>query len=179
MAELATLARPYAEAVFDLAKASNDFDTWSADLAFLAAVVADPLMRETIDNPRIEKATLEKLLLDIASNHLSAPGQNLLKLLIKNGRLRTLPHLLAHYERLKAEHQGYIQVHVKSPYALDEAQQQTIATALQARFGKTAKIDVEVDPDAGFIGGVQIHAGDSVIDATITGRLQRLASALR
>lgn len=177
MAELASLARPYAEAVFELAVEADTIDQWSANLNFLAAIAKEPVMAEVITNPQVDKTTLTNIWLDICEGQLSEAGNNLLKILIENRRLPTIPSLLAQYERLKAEHQGYITVEIASPYPLNDAQIENIKNVLQQRLGKTVEIDHTIDKT--LIGGWLIRTGDQVIDMSIKGRIQQLTTELR
>ncbi|MCK5719884.1 MAG: F0F1 ATP synthase subunit delta [Thiomargarita sp.] len=177
MAELATLARPYAGAVFDLAKTTNSLDTWSNNLKFLEIVVQDDQINNIIHNPKIDKNTISNLLLDICSEQLDQVGINLLKVLLENKRLAVIPQLVAQYELLKAHNQGFLKVEIAASYPVEQAQQETIKTILQKRLGKT--IDINITLDESLLAGCLIHAGDDVIDLSVKGRLQQLATELR
>jgi F-type H+-transporting ATPase subunit delta len=177
MAEFATLARPYAEAVFDLAVEANNFDEWSDNLNFLATVIEDPTMAPVIANPQVNKNTLASLLLDVCKEQFSEAANNLLKILVDNNRLLAIPQLAVQYEQLKAQHQGYLNVEIASPYPINTEQQQELETALQKRLGKA--VDISMTVDKSLLGGCLIRAGDKVIDASIKGRLQQLAAELR
>jgi len=177
MAELATLARPYAEAVFDLAKETNSFDDWSSQLQLLTLMVTDPQLAEVINNPQVDKSVLTALLLDIGQAHLSAQGQNLVKILIDNHRLIAVSAIADEYERLRAQHQQYVHVEILSTYPLTESQQQNVATMLSQRLGKA--VDISTRLDESLMGGWLIRAGDEVIDLSIHGRLHQLATELR
>jgi F-type H+-transporting ATPase subunit delta len=177
MAEFATLARPYAEAVFQLAVEAGNFEEWSNHLNFLAAVVEEPTMAAVIANPEVGNNNLTRLLLDIGDGHLSEPGKNLVKILVDNHRLPVTPQIAFQYERLKAQHQGHIQVEIASPYSVEPEQQQEIETILQKRLGKV--VDISMNTDKSLLGGWLIRAGDEVIDLSVKGHLQRLAFELR
>ncbi|MDM8560428.1 F0F1 ATP synthase subunit delta [Candidatus Parabeggiatoa sp. HSG14] len=175
--EFATLARPYAEAVFDLAVEANNFDEWSDNLNFLTAVIEDPTIAEVITNPSIDKELLTRILLDICKEHINdQAGINLLKVMIENNRLLAIPQLVFQYEQLKAEHQGIIKVDITSPYPVEPSQQQEIETVLQKRLGKA--VDINVTEDKSLLGGWLIRAGDQVIDVSIKGYLHQLATEL-
>lgn len=176
MSETVTIARPYAEAVFQRALESDTLDAWSGMLAFLAAVVTDSTLASVIANPLYERQHLAELVIDIAGKKLPQEGANFVRMLAENQRLQLLPEIRALYEELKAESQRTIQVKVRSAYELTAAQKKTIAAALQARLGRSVTIESELDPD--LIGGVHIRAGDLVIDASAKGRLQQLANEL-
>jgi F-type H+-transporting ATPase subunit delta len=178
MVELSTLARPYAEAIFDLAKETQRFEAWSRDLAGLTAIIEEPLMAEVIGNPRVARATLTRLLIEVVDDNSGYPYlHNLIKLLVENRRLRLVPHIATQFEELKAQHQGYVKVQMTSPYPVSSQQQQEIEAALQKRLGKA--IDVTITIDETLVGGWIIRAGDEVLDLSIKGRLQQLATELR
>lgn len=178
MAELATLARPYAEAVFGLAKEAGNFDEWSEGLTFLVSIIEQPLISAVIANPRVDKTIVTELLLDICSEQkVSDSVKNLVKVLIDNHKLRVLPKLLELYEQLKAQQQGYIPVEIVSTYEVTPEQQQAVESALKKRFGKAVALSTTIDPS--LVGGWLIRAGDQVIDLSIRGRLQQMAAELR
>jgi F-type H+-transporting ATPase subunit delta len=174
--EATTIARPYAEAVFARAKESDKLDLWSEMLIFLADVVDEPAMAGVIANPKFDKASLTELMLEIGGGRLNEEGQNLVKLLIQNGRLPILRNVVELFEQLKAEDQSVLKVHVRSAYALQAAQEKQIAEALKAKLGRDIIITSEKDPE--LIGGIHIRAGDMVIDGSVSGRLQQLANEL-
>jgi F-type H+-transporting ATPase subunit delta len=175
MAELATLARPYSEAVFELAKTTDSFDEWSANLQFLTQVISDAGMAEVIANPRVDRGTLKRLLLDVSEGHFSELGKNLIKLLIDNHRLSAIPQIALQYEQLKAQYQGYVKVEITSTYAVKPPQQQEIEAILRRRLGKAVNISVTIDRS--LMGGWLIKIGDQAIDLSVKGRLRQLASA--
>jgi len=178
MAELATLARPYAEAVFDLAVEANNFEEWSNNLNFLATAIEDPTMAAVIANPQVNKNTLSRILLDVCNEaQVSEAGKNLIKILVDNNRLLAISQMALQYEQLKAQHQGYIKLEIASPYPVNSEQQQKLETSLQKRLGKA--VDISITVDKSLLGGCLIRAGDQVIDASIRGRIQQLTTELR
>ncbi len=177
MAELATIARPYAEAIFNLANERNQLDDWSVMLNFLKLIVEDPLMVSVIANPQIDKNTLTQIWLAIGEGQLSETGNNLIKILVDNHRLLVIPQIAIQYETLKAQYQNYLEVEIMTPYPVTMPQQQTIETVLQQRLGKAAHIHITTDES--LLGGWLVRAGDQVIDVSIKGRLQKLAAELR
>lgn len=176
MSEIATLARPYAEAVFKTAKASDSAEKWSEMLEFIAVVVQDPDIAGAAENPKIEQQKFVDLLLDICQENINEQGINFLKLLVQNHRLSLVPQIAELYERYRAEDEGYIDVDVKSAYAMSKSEQNTLAQSLKARFNKDVNISVTIDKS--LIGGILIRAGDQVIDGSLKGRLQQLAKQL-
>jgi F-type H+-transporting ATPase subunit delta len=177
MAEIATLARPYAKAVFELAIESDNFNEWSNNLRFLTKLIEDPTISAAIDNPELGKNTLINILLEISEDHLSEYTQNLVKILVDNHKLRAIPPIALQYEQLKAEHQGYIKVDIISAYSLNQSQEQEIEVSLNKRLGKS--VDINIIVDKSLLGGFLIRAGDEVIDVSVKGRLEQLASELR
>lgn len=175
MAELATLARPYAEAIFDTAKETDEFALWSETLGFLTSVVENSQVHSVLVNPRIDKNTLQNILLDVCSSQMTQTGINLVKMLIKNGKLSVVSHIAFQYERLRSQYQGYIEVEITSAYPITPVQQQQVEAALQRRLGKAITIKVTIDTS--LIGGWLIRVGDQVIDLSVKGRLQQLANA--
>ncbi len=177
MAEIATLARPYAKAVFELAIESDNFDEWSNNLSFLTKIIENPTISAAIDNPELGKNILTNLLLDVSEEHLSEEAKGLLKILVDNQRLKAIPQIALQYEQLKAEHQGYIKVDIVSAYSLNQPQEQEIKARLNKRLGKS--VDINFTVDKSLLGGFLIRAGDEVIDVSVKGRLEQLASELR
>ncbi|MCP4698532.1 MAG: F0F1 ATP synthase subunit delta [Gammaproteobacteria bacterium] len=176
MAEHATLARPYAEAVFKLAKETDSFAQWADMLNFLSMAVQDPRVTALCTNPLVEKKSQTGLLLDVGGERLNVQGQNLVKLLTDNGKLTIIPEIAAQYETLKAQHEGYITVELTSTYAVQPEQKEGLAASLKRRLGKEVEINVSLDEK--LLGGWVIRAGDQVIDLSVRGRLQQLAAEL-
>ncbi|MES9880439.1 MAG: F0F1 ATP synthase subunit delta [Sedimenticola sp.] len=174
--ETTTTARPYAEALFSLAESSDTLDLWSEMLAFLAQVVEEPAAVGVIADPMFDKGHLTRLMLEIGDGHLNEEGQNLVKLLVQNGRLPIVPEIADVYEQLKSESLRVLNVHVRSAYVLKPAEESKIAAALKAKLGREITITSEKDTD--LIGGIHIRAGDMVIDGSVSGRLQQLANEL-
>lgn len=171
-----TIARPYAEAVFKRAQEANTLDQWSDALGLLAAVVQDEQVAKIIANPKTGSEQRIALMLDIGGDHLDQEAQNLVRLLVRNGRLSALPEIATLYDALKNEGQGAIDVKVVSAFEVSDEQQQQLAEALKKRLDRDIHITSEVDPS--LIGGVRIRAGDLVIDGSVQGRLQKLATEL-
>ena len=175
-ADATTIARPYAVAAFDRAVATDKLDLWSDMLGLLAAIVRDPGLAGLIASPKLDRAQLGELLLEIGGGRLSDEGQNLVKLLAANQRLGFLPEIAAMFEARKAEYQSTIDVHVTSAYPLDAAQSQQLEAALKQRLGRDVRISSERDPE--LIGGFRLRAGDMVIDGSVAAQLEKLANEL-
>lgn len=176
MAEFSTLARPYAKAAFECAVANGDLESWSEALAWLAQLVEDAQLSALLRSPAVGRAQRAELLMELGGDRLPALVRNFVQVLASNDRLLLLPVIFAQFQALKADHQRLVEVEVTSAAALDEGQQQRLAAALVRRLGREVRIQVSIDP--GLIGGAIIRAGDTVIDGSLRGRLNKLAGAL-
>lgn len=175
-AESTTIARPYAQAVFKRALETKRLEEWDAMLATLAAIVQDPQVAGLIADPKTRGAQQADLLIGIAGEHLDQEGGNLVRILVENDRLAVLPEIVEIYEVLKNEQQGAIDVEVISAFEVSDDDEKKLATALKKRFG--CEVALTSRTDASLIGGAVIRAGDKVIDSSVKGRLQQLASSL-
>lgn len=176
MAESLTIARPYAEAAFKLATELGQLPSWSDALSRLAAVAGTGLARDLIGNPRLPAAQLASVLADTAGE-LSGEQRNFVQVLATNERLSVLADIAAQFEALRHAHEGVLDAHVASAYPLAEEQLAEIVATLEERTGRKVKATVTVEPD--LIGGVSIRIGDEVMDASVRGKLAKLASALK
>jgi F-type H+-transporting ATPase subunit delta len=177
MAELATLARPYANAVFDLAKSSGDLDRWSRMLNFLALASEAPKVRQMFDSPDLPAEAKARKLAEICGEELDQRGRNLVGLLAQNKRLNVIPELREQFEARKAEAERVLDVEVVTAYELSQEQTDKLRQALASRFDREVQLTGRVDPAV--IGGAVIRAGDTVIDASLRGRLDKLAESLQ
>jgi len=175
-ADAITLARPYAEAIFARALETDRLAPWGDTLAFLAAVVSDPMARDFVTNPAVDQEKKIEFLLEVAGERLDTEGANLVKLLVANGRQVLLPQIAELYQAMRNEHEGSLEVEVTSAFALDEQLERQLATLLKEKLGRDVHIHSQEDP--GLIGGVKIRAGDLVIDGSVAGQLSRLANEL-
>lgn len=171
-----TVARPYARAAFELAQAHNALPTWSRMLELLAAVVSDERVVELLDDPRIDYAQKAEQIIAICQSELDELGGNFVKVLAEEGRLEALPEIAAQFDSARADHEKRAQVELISAFPLTEAQQNKLAEALAKRLNREISITTSVDQS--LIGGVIVHAGDTVIDGSVRGRLAQLRSAL-
>ena len=176
MAEIATVARPYAEAVFDLARQAGALDSWSEALALAASVGNDAEMKRLADDPAFGKERFIELFLSVCGDRISAEVVNFIRLLVDNGRIAILPEVVIQYEALKANATGEKDAIVTSAWPLSDVQTQDLARSLQQKFGCKVNVTVEVEPD--LIGGVIITIGDEVYDASVRGKLQEMAYTL-
>ncbi len=176
MAEMQTLARPYAEAVFELARGRNQLTKWSEMLGFIATVAADARMMQIADDPRVDRTRFLSLFLGVCEQRVDEQGANLIRLLVDNRRLALLPEIVAQYEALKAEAEARVEATVISAFPLEAAQLDSLGAALKRRLGREVNLTAQVDQ--ALLGGVVIRAGDLVIDGSVRGRLQELAAHL-
>ena len=176
MAELATIARPYAEAVFRLAKQGNALPAWSDALNLMASVYEDPQMQAAIANPNVTSVDIERLLLAICGERIDGVARNLIQLLVHNRRLSVLAEIRELFEQLKLADEGKVDAKISSAFPMEDAQRQLVVDLLSSRFKGKINATVTVDPD--LIGGIKVEVGDKVWDASVRGRLQTMAATL-
>jgi len=176
MTELATLARPYAEAVFVRAKETGETEQWSSMLALLSAVAGDHVMAAIVDNPKVDADVLVRLLLDICGDQIDAEGANLVRLLVANGRLRIVAQIARLFEEYRAADEGYVDVKVLTAFSITKTEEKKLEAALAKKLDK--KVHMSLDVDESLIGGILVRAGDMVIDGSIKGQLRQLAKGL-
>ena len=176
MAELATIARPYAEAVFRLARQDNALPAWSDALNLIATVYKDPQMQAAMANPKVSPSDIERLLLAICGERIDGVARNLIELLVNNRRLPVLAEIRQLFEQLKLEDEGQLDAKISSAFPMEDAQRNQVVTLLSSRFKRKINASVTVDPD--LIGGIRVEVGDKVWDASVRGRLQTMAAAL-
>jgi len=176
MAELSTLARPYAKAAFSAAVDGGDFAAWSTALQTLAIITKTDTVAELIVSPSVSALDKAKALASVAGDECNEGASNLLVVLAENDRFPLLPEISAQFELLKAEHEKSADVVVTSAFELSDAQQKTLADKLTAKLARDVTLTVSVD--SALIGGVIIKAGDLVIDDSVRGKLSKLAEAM-
>ena len=176
MAEISTIARPYAVAAYKLGSEQKALAQWSEMLAFASAVVNDAQMKAYIENPKVVSSDLQDTFLKISGSNLNESGQNLIKVLVEYGRLSILPAIASAFEALKAQDEGTLDAQIIAATNLSAAEVKDLVKRLEAKFGK--KIEATVSVDEEIIGGIKIIVGDTVIDASVKGQLQNLAYAL-
>lgn len=176
MAEFSTLARPYARAAFEHAAAGDTLESWSRALGLLALLAEDVRISARLRSPALAREQRAQLLIDLCGDELDIQVRNFLQVLAANDRLLLLPEIFQQFQALKADHQRLVEVEVTSAAPIDEAQRSRLAEALVKRLGREVSVQVSVDPS--LIGGAIIRAGDTVIDGSLRGRLNKLADAL-
>lgn len=177
MAELTTIARPYAEAAFELAREENALAAWSGMLHFVATIVADARVALALDNPQLETRDKEELLLSIAGDRIDAQGRNFVRVLVEAERVALLPQISELFDALKDRAEGTAKATIESAFPLTGAQLGELRAALERRFGKKIEAEVVVNPD--LIGGARVTVGDSVMDASVQAKLQAMHTQLR
>ena len=177
MAEQITIARPYAEAAFALAREQNALPVWAEMLRIATAVAEDPQMRAALDNPKLSASDKEALFLSICGDRLNAEGRNFVRVLIGAERIGLMAEIRDLFGALKDADEGLARASITSAFALSDAELADLKRALERRFGK--KIETTVSIDRELIGGAKIVVGDTVIDASVKGELQAMATHLR
>jgi F-type H+-transporting ATPase subunit delta len=172
-----TIARPYAEAAFDVARDQGALDAWSEALNRLGAIVADPQISDQVGNPNVPKETLRDLIFAVAGDGLSTQVQNLVRVLAQNKRLSLAPDIARLFDQFKTTAEGLRHVQVQSAFAVSAVQQKALASVLKQHFG--SEVELSVEKDQSLIGGIKIHAGDIVIDGSIRGKLEQLSNELQ
>ncbi len=176
MAEISTLARPYAQAIFSLALADKNLKAWSDKLALLKEVASNGSMIEVITNPDVTDEQVLSLFKEICKDGLDEQGMNFLKLAAENGRLEIIPAIADAFEVLRAEFEGSIKAQVISAYAVNATQKKSIAEALKNKLGREVTITTKTDKS--LLGGVIIRAGDMVIDGSVKTQLEKITHSL-
>lgn len=177
MAEIATIARPYAEAVFGLADEAGKLAEWSSMLASLAAVAADARMRAAISDPNLPPAKLAGLFIGILAGQLDGEGENFVRVMAENRRLEVLPEIRTQYEILRNERENVVDAEIYTAFELTDAQVADLVAGVERKVGRSVRPRVEIDKE--LIGGVKIVVGDKVIDASARAQLAALESALK
>lgn len=176
MAEAATIARPYAKAAFMAARDAKALPAWSDALRLGTGLIADPAIDALLTSPKMTIDQLVSMFTGLGGDTIDTQWQNFIRLLAKNKRLAVLSQIAEQYEMLRASYENELDVQVTSAVAMDAGQQGKLADALKKRFKREVRLSLGVDPS--LLGGAVIRAGDLIIDGSINGRLQRLASDL-
>lgn len=176
MAEPTTIARPYAAAAFDFAHKAGRLAEWSEMLHFAAEVVAQPTFAARLDDPRLGRNNLARLLFEVGGERFDAHSRNFLRTMADNDRLAQVPMVANLFDRLRDEVEQKADVEVVSAYAVNATQKRKLVEALEKRLGKAVNLTTTIDKS--LIGGLVIRVGDEVIDASLQSGLNQLATAL-
>jgi F-type H+-transporting ATPase subunit delta len=174
MAELATIARPYAEALF---KASaSDLSGAAAWLDKVAAIAADPELQQLAGNPKVTGQQVLGVIAGVFGAALPEAATNFLTLLLENGRFQAMPEIAKQFRALVNARRGSSDAVVYSAFPIDDAARDKVAAMLEKRFGR--KLQVTVEQDASLIGGIRVVVGDEVLDASVKASLEQMKVAL-
>jgi F-type H+-transporting ATPase subunit delta len=186
MAERGTVARPYAQAVFELAQSAGELPAWSDFLQLAAIMVTEPDVNRLLFTPGADLQRLAVTIAGLCREQLGnppllrdaerSPGANFLKVLVANQRLGALPDISLRFDVLKAEAENTLDVTLTTAVAVSDEQQSRIVDALKNRFGKQVRLAVHIDPQ--LVGGARLQVGDRVIDGSVRTGLDKLATAL-
>lgn len=177
MAELSTIARPYAEALFQAVQGEGaNLESCSEQLNELAALAQLGDVRETLTDPRLNNAQRIELFTGLIKTPITATARNFIELLVDNDRVLVLPEIAQQFDLLKNQFEGTALAEITSAFELSEAQVQELVSALEKKFGLKLKPAVSVDPD--LIGGVRVVVGDQVLDTSVRARLVRMRDTL-
>jgi F-type H+-transporting ATPase subunit delta len=176
MAEITTIARPYAEAVARLAKEGNSWKAWSEMLVLATKVAADPQISALAANPGVPSERVAEIIVAVCGDRLNDEGVNFVRLLAENKRYSSLPEIERLFEEIKAEQEGVLEARITTAFPLSNEQMAGLMAKLEAKFGQ--KIEASQVVDADLIGGVVIQVGDEVMDASVRGKLQSMAATL-
>ena len=177
MAEIATVARPYAEAAFRTALEAKDLAGWSHGLALAGAIAGEPQMADLLANPRLSRDQKLEFFFGVGGDKLAAPVRNLVTILVDGARASILPEVSAQFESLTRAHESVLKARIVSARPLADAEREDLVSSLARKHGRQVEVTVEVD--ASLIGGARVHVGDEVVTASVRDALAQMAVALR
>lgn len=177
MDDIGTMSRPYAVAAFRQASEEGKVAQWADMLALLATICEDGTVKGLIANPKVDRAGLESMLIDVGGDSFSDTGRNFVRLLVENGRLDLASEIERQFARERAAVEGRREVTVISAYELSDSERDILVQRIAKRLGVEVELHVKIDQS--LIGGVVIRAGDVVIDASLRGRLNQLSQAVQ
>jgi F-type H+-transporting ATPase subunit delta len=177
MAESVTIARPYAQAVFRLARENKALATWSERLQRLVAIAQDAEMAKVVGNPKFSAKQVAELFVSLSGEAGNQELAAFIGVLAENERLDVLAQIQELYEQLKSADEGVKDAVITSAYPLDDAQLNNLMSQLESHFG--SKLQPRVEVDAALIGGIKVAIGDQVLDASVRGKLDAMATALK
>ena len=175
MAEIATVARPYAEALFRVAQ-SGDMAAWSEVVSELSQLGANVDVQAFASNPNVTHAELADTIAALVKSPLTGEAKNFIAMLIENRRMTLLPEIGVQFMVLKNAQEGAADAHIQSAFEMSQAQIAELLTSLEKKFGRKLNPSVTVDPS--LIGGVRVVVGDEVLDTSVRARLQQMHVAL-
>jgi F-type H+-transporting ATPase subunit delta len=176
MAELRTLARPYAKAAFQAASETSSVQLWADQLTLLGSISAEAKVADAISSSTIDAATQVSTLTNLAGDDLGVAVNNFLHVLASNKRLLLLPSIAELFAELKADLERSVEVNISTAFALDSAVETKLTEALKNKLQRDIRVNTNIDKS--LLGGVVVRAGDIVIDGSIKGRIAKLAEAM-
>jgi F-type H+-transporting ATPase subunit delta len=176
MAELSTIARPYAQALFEAARAPAAAAAWQGPVDAVAALVADPGVAAALSNPRLSDARRFELIGELCGQALPAQVAQLLKMILENGRLAALPEVAAQFHQLVNASAGVADCLIETAFALSAEELAGLVAALSRKFPFQLKPEVRLNPQ--LIGGVRVTVGDRVLDSSVRARLEAMQAQL-
>jgi len=176
MAEITTVARPYAEAVFERAQETASLPHWSEMLAAIVAIANVDSMADLIAGAKLSRSEVAEVFIEVGQSQLDEEANNLIRLLAEYGRLDLLEEIAAQFEALRAHAEGSIEAEMISAYDVTDGQRNKVIEALKKRLGREINLTVTINKD--LVGGAIIRAGDMVIDGSVSGKLNKLASTV-
>ena len=177
MAEISTVARPYAEAAFKLAQESGSVPAWSDLIGSLGSIAADPQVASRLGDPGLQPAKLADFFGSLVPGGLSAEAKNFVLMLAENGRVELLPEIAAQFHALRNSSEGKADLLIESAFPLEGAELAGLVASLEKKFARKLNYSVVIVPE--LIGGVRVTVGDEVLDASVRGRLAQMATALQ
>lgn len=175
MAELATVARPYAEALFRVAKVGN-LPAWTELVSEMAQLGAHPDVKALAQSPSVSDSQVTDTIMALLKSPLTDEAKNLIAMLVENARVSLLPEIGAQFHALKNAQEGAADAEITSAFALSESQVGELLAGLEKKFGR--KLNPTVTVDASLIGGVRVVVGDEVLDTSVRAKLQQMQIAL-
>ena len=177
MAELSTVARPYAEALFGAARDDRSgLPAWSDLIAQMAQVAAHPEVGTALSDPRLSGSKRVELFTSLIRADLPQAARNFVQLLVDNDRLLLLPEIASQFEALRNRHEGISVAEITSAFEMSDEQVKALLVGLEKKFGTKLRAQVSVDPS--LIGGVRVAVGDQVLDTSVQAQLARMRDTL-
>ena len=177
MAESVTIARPYAQAVFRLARESGALAAWSDRLQRLAFIAQDAQMTKIVGNPKFSAKQVTELFVSLSGEPGNQELASFISILAENERLEVLAQIQELYEQLKSEEEDVKEAVVTSAFPLNDAQLKKLMSQLETHFGSKLRPHIKVDET--LIGGVKVAVGDQMLDASVRGKLEAMSTALK
>jgi F-type H+-transporting ATPase subunit delta len=177
MAELATLARPYAEAAFALARESGALPKWAHTIGLLAAVASDAKVSAAVDNPKLSAEQKRSLFATVMGDKLDVTTTSFVNVLLDADRVKLLPQINEHFQALKRNNDNVARATIVSAFPLTQQQRDELKGALAKRYSR--QIETVEEVDASLLGGAKIIVGDQVIDRTVIGQLNKMSRQIK